>query len=451
MRSPVVSVVLTLAVCTLALLAVACGGGGGGSTMITQRALPSPTPTPTQGPQSCTTFRSAMVRYPLALRPTHVAVIPQRVGPGPSQALCPSAGPGTMRCMTWLRTDVRAQALPQGYGPADLQTAYALTNAAATGGSGQIVAVVDAYDDPNAESDLAVYRSTFALPPCSSANSCFFKVNQSGMTLPLPATDSTGGWEAEESLDIDMVSAVCPNCRILLMEASSANNSDLYAAEDTAAEICGANEISDSWNGSEYSSETADEVHFNHPGVMISVASGDQGYDNANEGYPATSQYVTAVGGTTLTDSGGTFTESAWHDTGSRCSVYITQPSWQKSLGTGFTSVCGKRIDNDVAAVADPSTGLAEYDSFGGSKGCIAWCVAGGTSASTPIISGVYAIAGNGGSLNYGSFPYSHPGSLHDVTIGSNGSCTKNSFLCVAKVGYDGPTGLGTPNGIGAF
>jgi subtilase family serine protease len=451
LRLRFVSVPLALAVCALALLAVACGGGGGGSTIASvPRILATPTATPTPRPESCTTFRSAFVRYPLALRPVHAAVVPRRVGPGPSQAICPAASPGVMRCMTRLRTDVVSAQVVSGYAPADLQAAYGLTSAAGADGNGQIVAVVDAYDDPNAEKDLSVYRSTFALPPCSTANSCFLKVDQSGMSLPLPSTDATGGWEAEESLDIDMVSAVCPNCRILLVEANTANNSDLYTAEDTAATMCGANEISNSWNGSEYSSETNDEVHFNHPGVMISVASGDQGYDNPNEGYPATSQFVTSVGGTTLVDNAGAWSESVWADGGSRCSQYITQPSWQKSLGASYTRICGKRIDNDVAAVADPNTGVAEFDTFGGAQGCIGWCIAGGTSASTPIISAVYALAGNGGSLGYGSYPYSHASSLHDITSGSNGTCS-NNFLCAAKAGYDGPTGMGTPNGIGAF
>jgi subtilase family serine protease len=357
-----------------------------------------------------------------------------------------------MHCTAWLRTDVlRAQSIgPAGYAPADLQSAYGLTSASATDGSGEIVAVVDAFDDPNAEGDLSVYRTAFALPACTTGNGCFLKVNQNGMTSPLPGADSTGGWEEEESLDVDMVSAICPNCKMVLVEASSANNSDLYAAEDTAATTCGASVISNSWNGSEYSGETNDEVHFNHPGVMIAVASGDHGYNDPSEGYPATSAYVTAVGGTTLDNGGAGFTETVWTDTGSRCSAYITTPSWQKALGSAYTAGCGKRIDNDVAAVADPNTGVATYDTFGGSKGCLAWCISGGTSAATPIIASVYALAGNGGSLTYGSSPYSHTGSLRDVTGGSNGTCSA-AYLCNGRVGYDGPTGVGTPQGLGAF
>ena len=354
-----------------------------------------------------------------------------------------------MRCMALVRTDISSD-FASGYSPAQLQSAYSLTAASASQGGGQVVAIVDAYDNPRAESDLSVFRSSFALPACTTANGCFLKVNESGMTSPLPGTDSTGGWEAEESLDVDMVSSICQNCKILLIEANTANNSDLYTAEDTAATTCHANEISNSWNGNEYSSETGDEVHFNHPGIMITVAAGDEGYDNPNEGYPATSEFVTSTGGTTLEQTATGWSETVWPDTGSRCSIYINQPSWQKSLGPAYTSACSMRIDNDVASDADPDTGVATYDTFGGPKGCSGWCVSGGTSASAPLIAAVYALAGNGATLEYGSNPYSHASSLNDVTSGSNGNCG-NSYLCTAKVGYDGPTGFGTPHGLGAF
>jgi subtilase family serine protease len=433
----------------LSLFAVACGGGGGGSALQTNPQVKNPSPSPTATISSCTYLKASIARSALSVRPTWRAVIPARIGPGPAARVCPYSGPGRMRCLAWLRTDITRESTPFGYGPADLQSAYNLATASASDGVGQIVAIVDAYDDPNAESDLVDYRQTFALAACTTSNGCFLKVNESGNTSPLPGTDSTGGWEAEESLDVDMVSAVCPNCKILLVEASSDNNSDLYTAEDTAVTTCGASEISNSWNGSEYSSEISDEVYFDHPGVMITVASGDNGYDNPQEGYPATSEYVTSVGGTTLNDN-GSWTETVWPDTGSRCSEYIAQPSWQKNLGSSYTSVCGKRIDNDVAAVADPNTGVATFDSFGGKMGCTSWCVSGGTSVATPIIAAVYALAGNGGSLTYGSYSYSNRGSLRDITSGSNGSCG-GTYLCNAETGYDGPSGNGTPQGIGAF
>jgi hypothetical protein len=428
----------------LSLLAIACGGGGGGSSIQQAPQARPATPAPTAAPRSC----SANASLAAALEAFRRPVVPKRVGPGPASRACPIGGPGRVHCTAWLRTDVVAQSTPFGYGPADLQSAYCLAAASAAGGTGQTVAVVDAYDDPKAQSDLGIYRSTFALAPCTAANGCFSKVNEFGKPSPLPTTDPSGGWEAEESLDLDMVSAVCPNCKILFVEAVSDNNTDLYTAEDTAARL-GANEISNSWNGSEYASEVNGEVYFNHPGVMITVASGDNAYNNPNEGYPATSRYVTAVGGTTLAPTGSSWQETVWPDTGSRCSSYISQPSWQQNLGSSDTSKCRMRIDNDVAAVADPNTGVATFDSFGGSKGCSAWCISGGTSVATPIIAAVYALAGNGASLTYGSYSYSHAGSLFDVTSGSNGGC--GNYLCNAEAGYDAPTGNGTPNGIGAF
>ena len=331
-----------------------------------------------------------------------------------------------------------------GYGPADLQSAYALPSG--TAGAGQTVAIVDAFDDPKAESDLATYRSTYGLPACTTANGCFKKVNQSGTQGSYPSGDQ--GWAVEISLDLDMVSAACPQCHILLVEASSNANANLYAAVDTAARL-GATEISNSYGGSESSSDPSTNVHYNHPGIPITVSSGDSGYGVE---YPAASPYVTAVGGTTLkkaTNARG-WSESAWSGAGSGCSAYEAKQSWQTDGG------CAKRTVADVSAVADPNSGVNVYDSdcsglnrllgncFSG------WGVVGGTSASAPIIASVYALAGNGASVTYGSFPYSHATALNDVTSGSNGSCG-GSYLCTSVAGFDGPTGLGTPNGTGAF
>jgi subtilase family serine protease len=331
-----------------------------------------------------------------------------------------------------------------GYGPADLQSAYALPSG--TAGAGQTVAIVDAFDDPKAESDLATYRSTYGLPACTTANGCFKKVNQSGTQGSYPSGDQ--GWAVEISLDLDMVSAACPQCHILLVEASSNANANLYAAVDTAARL-GATEISNSYGGSESSSDPSTNAHYNHPGIPITVSSGDSGYGVE---YPAASPYVTAVGGTTLkkaTNARG-WSETAWSGAGSGCSAYEPKQSWQTDSG------CAKRTVADVSAVADPNSGVNVYDSdcsglnrllgncFSG------WGVVGGTSASAPIIASVYALAGNGASVTYGSFPYSHATALNDVTSGSNGSCG-GSYLCTSVAGFDGPTGLGTPNGTGAF
>jgi hypothetical protein len=452
------SVTSSLSLVLLAAAAIAaCGGGGGGGTSLqppplvqhTATPTPSPTPTPTVTPAACTTLGFARtMRAQVASRP--IAVIPKRVGPGPASRVCQDTTAGHMHCMAWIRTDLAPAVGPFGYGPTELQTAYSLTSASTSNGTGQIVAIVDAFDDPKAEADLGVYRSTFALSACTTANGCFLKVNEFGFTLPLPSSDSTGGWESEESLDLDMVSAVCPNCKILLVEVLSNSASDLYSGVDTAAGMCRANVVSNSWGGGEYSTERSDEVHFNYPGVMITVAGGDRGFKDSSSGYPEASRYVTSVGGTTL--NLGPRSETTWPGTGSYCSKYIAQPAWQTSLGVAYTSVCSNRITNDVSAVADPSTGVAVYDTFGGTgpSGCTSWCEFGGTSASAPIVGGVYAVAGNGATLVSGSYSYSHTGMLNDITAGSNGSCS-STYLCTAKVGFDGPTGNGTPNGIGAF
>ncbi|MFE5137337.1 putative Ig domain-containing protein [Streptomyces fagopyri] len=368
----------------------------------------------------------------------------------PTTHLCGAPTPGHAACFAQRRTDIKqklaaavtsdAAAAVSGLSPANLHSAYGLPS---TGGSGLTVAVVDAYNDPNAESDLATYRSQFGLSACTKANGCFKQVSQTGSTTSLPTNDS--GWAGEEALDIDMVSAVCPNCNIILVEATSPTDANLGTAENEAVAL-GAKFVSNSWGGSESSSQTGEDTsYFKHPGVAITVSSGDEAYGAE---YPATSQYVTAVGGTALSTSSGTrgWTESVWktsstEGTGSGCSAYDPKPAWQTDTG------CAKRMEADVSAVADPATGVAVYDTYGGSG----WAVYGGTSASAPIIAGVYALAGTPGSADYpAKYPYSHTSSLYDVTSGNNGSCS-TSYFCTATTGYDGPTGWGTPHGTAAF
>ena len=340
-----------------------------------------------------------------------------------------------------------------GFHPADLQSAYNLTAASAANGGAQTVAIVDAYDDPTAESDLAVYRSTFGLPACTTANGCFKKVNQYGGTT-YPRGDT--GWAGEISLDVDMVSAICPNCHILLVEASSNSNYNLGVAVYVAAKYLGANVISNSYGGSESSADVLyDKYFYNHPGVILTASTGDSGYGAE---YPAASPYVTAVGGTSLHKNSQVargWSETAWScygsfscsfngGTGSGCSAYSAKPSWQVDTG------CSKRTAADVSAVADPNTGVSVYQTYGGSG----WAVYGGTSVASPVIAAVYALAGNAASLNYASSLYSNTGSLNDVTSGTNAippACSYGNYLCTAGTGYDGPTGLGTPNGLGAF
>ncbi|HEU5423793.1 MAG TPA: peptidase S8 [Nitrolancea sp.] len=388
----------------------------------------------------------ALAAPPAGLPEPAANVVP--VCPGPAQ-------PGTARCHALLRTDIGGIpdrgspnfTNPPGYHPADLQAAYNLGTAqsnfpvAMSGGAvlwsqQPAIAIVDAYDDPYAEQDLGVYRSTFGLPTCTTANGCFKKVNQNGGTRYPRAN---GGWSQEISLDLDMASAVCPYCRIILVEAGSNSLGNLFAAVDQAVQQ-GAVAISNSYGAGEFSSEASYDSHFKHPGIAITVSSGDNGYGVE---YPAASPYVTAVGGTSLTGSGSSWSETVWSGAGSGCSAYETKPSWQTDAG------CGKRTVADVAAVANPNTGVAVYDSYR-YAGMSGWLVFGGTSVAAPIIAGVNALAGNTAVFGNASYAYSHAAALNDVTSGSNGSCG-GSYLCTAKPGYDGPTGNGTPNGTGGF
>jgi subtilase family serine protease len=362
--------------------------------------------------------------------------------------VCLPTGDNAPRCHADLVTDAGGRPLAttgyaNGYRPSDLASAYRLP----AGGSGQTVAIVDAYDNPRAEADLAAYRSQFGLPPCASASGCFRKVDQRGGTA-YPAGNV--GWGQEIALDLDMASAVCPGCNILLVEADSNSFSNLAAAVDRAAAM-GANAISNSYGASEFSGELSWESHYNHPGTAVTVSSGDNGYGVE---YPAASRYVTAVGGTSLTRSTGTtrgWAESVWNGAGSGCSSYVSKPSWQTD-----GAICGRRTVADVAAVADPATGVAVYDSYGSSGGAN-WYVFGGTSVAAPIVAAVYALAGNTSSIANGSYPYAHTSSLFDVTSGSNGRCattrktSNQGYLCTGLSGYDGPTGNGTPNGISGF
>ena len=339
------------------------------------------------------------------------------------------------------RAAAAAAAVPAGYGPADLSSAYRLPGG--TAGAGRTVAIVDAYNDPNAGPDLAVYRSTYGLPACTTANGCFRKVDQNGGTR-YPAVDA--GWAGEISLDLDMVSATCPNCRILLVEAASASFTDLGTAVNTAVAL-GAQYVSNSYGGPEFSSETsADRQYYNHPGVVITASAGDSGYGAQ---YPAASPYVTAVGGTSLQRSSTPrgWAETVWGSsaggsgTGSGCSAVEPKPSWQHDTG------CGRRTIADVSAVADPETGVAVYDSYQAPG----WQVFGGTSAAAPIVAAVYALAGSpAAGSNPASYPYQNTTALNAVTSGANGTCGV-TYLCTAGPGYDGPTGLGTPKGTGAF
>jgi subtilase family serine protease len=354
---------------------------------------------------------------------------------------------------------VSPDAIPagNGYGPSQLQSAYNLTSASAADGAGTTVAVVDAFNDPTAAADLATYRSAAGLPALTTGQ--FTVYNQNGQTSPLPATaPPTDDWTLEESLDVDMVSAICPLCKIDLVEASSDSGNGLFVAEQTAATTLGAKYISNSWGGSESSSDPSmDSSDFGVSGVVYTASAGDGAY-SAGVIYPATSPHVVSVGGTTLNTASNSrgWTESVWktsstEGTGSGCSGVEPQPSWQASISL-ISSACSHRVDNDVAADADPNTGAAVYDTTNGNGG---WNEVGGTSESSPIIAAVFALAGNNGNggNNAADSIYTHTANLNEVTASNNGTCSP-SVLCTATGApntYNGPTGWGTPNGLTAF
>ena len=320
---------------------------------------------------------------------------------------------------------------PLGYGPADLQDAYGTVSESATQGSTQTVAVVEAGGDSHAESDLATYRSTYGLSPCTTANGCFRKVDQRGGTS-YPPDDA--GWSSETSLDLDAVSAICPNCHILLVEADDAYYWNEGAAVNEAVAL-GATQVSNSYSGGQFPGETSFNSYYTHPGVAITASSGDNGYVT---GFPATSPSVTAVGGTSLTPVPATprgWAERTWTGAGSGCSLYEAKPAWQSDGG------CANRTVADVSMDADPATGAAVYSSADGG-----WTVFGGTSLSAPLVAAYDALIGSAAASP--QYPYTHVSSYYDITSGGNGSCG-GSYLCTAGVGYDGPTGVGTPHGAG--
>lgn len=363
-----------------------------------------------------------------------------------TRPLCAAtAASGSMRCHARTRTDELGHALASAepiagsLTPSDLRRAYAIP---AGGGRGVTVAIVAASDNPRAASDMAAYREQFHLSPCNRDDGCFEKVNQRGQSSPLPAPDD--GWAGEISLDLDMVSATCPRCRILLVEADSASDADLGAAVNTAVEL-GADVVSMSFGGPENEAVAGDaRRYYTHPGVLLVAAGGDDGYDARNPEFPASAQGVLAVGGTTLvaaSDSVRGFREEVWNSNGgasnSGCSRFIEKPSYQRRTG------CATRALNDVAAFADPEIGVAVYDSFDLAPG---WGAFGGTSAATPIVAGIFAATGNAAASP--AFVYQNLSAFFDVTRGSDAvgrPCTDGS-LCSARAGYDGPTGVGSPN-----
>jgi hypothetical protein len=461
------------------------------------RAATSPTSLPASSPATSASGTSASGTSASGTSASG-APAPDALAPGatsPEAAKATALPPGIqgcpvpasllqMRCMVFVNHNKNAAgavirprsaaindlAVTTSLGPADLRAAYGLTSASVNDGAGETVAIVDAYGDPAIKSDLAKYRSNWNLPACSGTGAgCLTVLNENGASSPLPAAPLGDNltWEDETALDVEMVSAICPNCAIDLFQANSPGISDLGAAENSAAKV--SKFISNSWGGGDFPGESAfDATYFNHPGVVMAFASGDYGF---GPGYPASSQLVTSVGGTYLTSSSGSrgYAETVWNGqdtatgtgTAAGCSSGEGKPSWQADSG------CANRTENDVAAVADAPFGIDEYSSSGncannGTFGELNDCRAFGTSVAAPIIAAVYALAGTPVA---GTFPASylyqggHAGNVADlnrVTSGRVGTCEPSRlYLCNAanslSNGYNGPAGLGTPNGIAAF
>ena len=355
------------------------------------------------------------------------------------RAVCPSPPAGYAHCHELVVTDSHGNPFvsssPTGLSPATIKSAYGFSTSS-TAGAGATIAIVDAYDDPSAESDLAVFSSQYGLPACTTANGCFKKVDQTGGTS-YPRAD--GGWALEISLDVQWAHAIAPGAKILLVEASSNSFANLLAAEDYAKAHAGY--VSNSWGGSEFSGESSYDSHFSQSGVSFFVSAGDSGLPAE---YPSASPNVISVGGTTLHFSGGTFTgETGWSGGGGGCSAYENATSAQAGFGGyGNVSCAGKRATPDVSLDADPSSGVSVYDStkYQGQSG---WWTVGGTSASSPMWAGRAAVAG---ATVDASYVYGNNISFRDITSGNNGApCLVGFDLCSGRGSWaDNAAGGGT-------
>jgi subtilase family serine protease len=347
-------------------------------------------------------------------------------------AVCPGAPFDTARCHALVVTDAHgnpaATTSPTGLSPATIKSVYAFTTDSAAG-SGQTIAIVDAYDDPTAESDLNVFSSQFGLPSCTTANGCFQKVNQDGGTA-YPRKDA--GWALEIALDIEWAHAIAPGAKILLVEASSNSFANLLAAEDYAKTH--AQYVSNSWGAAEFSGENAYDSHFAQSGVSVFVSSGDSGLPAQ---YPSASPNVISVGGTTLNFSDGVFTtETGWSSGGGGCSVYETATSAQAGFSEyGQVNCGGRRATPDVSLDADPASGVSVYDTtrYQGQAG---WFKVGGTSASSPMWAGRAAVLG---SVVDASYVYGPGIAFRDITSGNNGApCLTGFDLCTGRGSWTG-------------
>lgn len=351
-----------------------------------------------------------------------------------------------------------------GWTPDQIEAAYGIADAARTAGRGSTVAIVDAFKDTQLDHDLAAYRHRYGLPPCRSKDGCLTILNQFGKRSPLPRTSAADHWEyfhrsfraswaTEQSLDVEIVSVACPLCKIVVVQANSLRPADLLRAEDAAAAVPGVKAVSNSWGSPEVSGEAQEASHFSHRGVAFVASVGDSGHGAQ---FPAALSGVIAVGGTELALNNGTYSETVWNNdagaTGGGCAHFVPAPAWQRAAAEGLGNPCpGQRMENDIAAVADDLSVYDTADRYLPLPGLgLGWIPPiGGTSASAPLIAGMIGLGANGGTPITPAVLYAASSSdFHDVTSGSNGDCY---FMCTAGPGYDGPTGLGTPNGIGAF
>jgi hypothetical protein len=399
----------------------ACSQVGGGSTVpgqpgreaLTLRAIPIYSPTPAPTPGLIAGVVSALTNLTCG------------VTAGITCHVLSGAGPQGLPAGT-------AAANVPGLHPADLRSAYNLASTSA--GSGQTIGIVVAFDDPDLESDLAVYRAKFGLPPCTTRNGCFTKV---GPGLLGALLSGNQGWGQEASIDTQIASAVCPNCKLVVVEASSDSPAALLSAARTAV-AHGATVVSNSYSMNESAAE--DDAGY-AIGVPFVFGAGDSG---AGAQWPAASTHVIAVGGTSLARDGSArgWSESVWSGSGGGCSAYVAKPAWQAD------TECANRTANDIAAFADPNPGVAVYDSYLSQSA--GWRTYGGTSVSAPIVAGAIALAGNGKSvLLDAAHIYANAAALHPVDTGRNGAC--ESYLCIAGMGYSAPAGNGSPNGSGAL
>ncbi|HME04755.1 MAG TPA: PKD domain-containing protein [Solirubrobacteraceae bacterium] len=461
--------------------------------------------------------------------PARGTVAPARTGLARIHDACAAPPPGRMACFALVRTPVAAAtpasagATPyvvdsgaSSPGPAGGLTPEQLAGAygyePSSGGAGQTVGIVDAYDDPKIEEDLGTFDTKYGLPACTTQDGCFKKVGQTGSTASLPAADTTG-WSEEISLDVETVHAVCPHCKILLVEADSPSFSDLATAVNEAVSL-GATVVSNSYGGSELEAGAFEESAYNHPGVPIVAASGDTGYygwTSVNDlirgpeapNTPASLPTVVAVGGTSLrlNPSGTRASETVWNEngpgdefgplvepplgaSGGGCSRLFTAEPWQRGVAGYAATGCGTaRLVADVSAVGDPATGFDIYDSYECGPGCEfsrvegGWATFGGTSLSAQLIGGLYGLAGGGDGVSYPALTLygdtADASSLFDVRSGGNGFCggeplalcgepnllfappalvdCEGTTSCNAAPGFDGPSGVGTPDGLGLF